>query len=451
MNKVILSPDSKGWLPVPDKKKNSPNQEPPGDAIEDPIVLNESAEEDQSRAQPEPDNLSEVEASTDAKEGDDPSEGESTKDQAKDEPVNDDDATVSEESPLQTQEAETTDSRSETAPEGEKDQTAQKAPSQQVVIRKGGFIPMFLGGVAAAAIGFGLAKSGVLEGMPLPGFGTDQNLLAELQQMTSAQQTGLADVESRISALESAPQQEMADPGPAIEDLTTQIGILAARIDALESTPTVQGGGTDADTQAALAAALAELDRIRAALDAQQAQVAALSDEAAKAEAQATLTAQAAMQRAAVTRVITALDAGTPYADALGDLRDAGVDIPSLLLEHAENGVATLAALQASFPDLAREALRAARQSQGTSGIGGFLETQLGLRSLQPRDGDDPDAILSRAEAALRDGRLSDALAELGGLPEVAADALANWRSLAETRVNSLDAAQSLAQSLNTN
>ncbi|MBV5276525.1 hypothetical protein JZU56_01410, partial [bacterium] len=62
-------------------------------------------------------------------------------------------------------------------------------------------------------------------------------------------------------------------------------------------------------------------------------------------------------------------------------------------------------ALQASFPDSARTALEAAlRANMGESWserVGNFLRTQVGVRSLTPRDGPDPDAILSRAEAAL--------------------------------------------------
>jgi hypothetical protein len=203
--------------------------------------------------------------------------------------------------------------------------------------------------------------------------------------------------------------------------------------------------------QAALADARAELDQIRTALAAQQAQIATLTDEAAQAEAQAQLSAQAAMTRAAVTRIVTALDAGTGYTEALNDLTAANVEIPAALLEQAETGAPTLAALQADFPDLARDALRAVRQAQNPGGIGGFFETQLGLRSLQPREGDDPDAILSRAEAALRDGRLSETLDEIARLPEEAATVLADWQAQAQMRVTLTDAARSLAQSLNTN
>jgi hypothetical protein len=115
-------------------------------------------------------------------------------------------------------------------------------------------------------------------------------------------------------------------------------------------------------------------------------------------------------------------------------------------------GVATLAELSAAFPEAARAALTAAREASGESeGLGGFLRTQLGVRSLEPQEGDSADAVLSRAEAALRDGRLTDALAEVAALPEAGQAALAEWTARAETRQDAVAAAEELAQSLTAN
>lgn len=446
---MFARPDSKGLLPVPDKKKNSPNQELPSDPIEDAVIVNDPIDDGESPSKTQTDDAETAESAA-APQDADTLQAEADKD-----------GTASDESEPETEAVVADSTSTEPDPqdaEGGKpdvDKPEKPVASEKVVIRKGGFFPMLLGGVAAAAIGFGLARSGVLEGMPLPGLDTGQGLLTEIEQRTVAQQTALSDLQARLAALEAAPAPQVPpagpDLGPAIEDLATQIGVLAGRIDALEARPVSQGGGVDTQAQAALADARAELDQIRAALETQQAQIAAISDEAAQAEAQAQLTAETAMKRAAVTRIVTALDAGTGYAEAVNDLTATGAEIPTVLLEQAETGVPTLAALQAAFPDLARDALRAARQSNGAGGIGGFFETQLGLRSLQPRDGDDPDAILSRAEAALRDGRLSDTLAEIEGLPDEAATLLAEWRSQALMRVTLMDAAQNLAQSLNTN
>ena len=84
-------------------------------------------------------------------------------------------------------------------------------------------------------------------------------------------------------------------------------------------------------------------------------------------------------------------------------------------------------------------------------GIGGFFKQQLGARSVAPRDGDDPDAILSRAEAAMRDGRLADALAEVKALPPEAQEPLSEWLSDAQARHDAQDAVQTLTQRLTAN
>lgn len=328
------------------------------------------------------------------------------------------------------------------------------AQPEKVVIRKGGFIPMLLGGVAAAAIGFGVAYSGALQGVPLPGLTGAQDDITALTQQIAAQDGTINDLTSRLSALEEAPAPalpETTDLSPMIDDLAAQIAALTQRLDAVEARPAADSGTVGPDTQAALDAATAELDQIRQALDAQRAEIASLTDAAAQEEEAAFQSAQRVMQRAALTRIQTAIDTGTPFADAVTELRDSGVDLPEPLNAQAESGVTSLSTLQSSFPDLARDALRAARQQNGTPGIGGFLETQLGLRSLEPRDGDDPDAVLSRAESALRAGDLTQTLTELDALPDPAKAVLADWRAQAETRIAAVSAAQDLSQALNTN
>ena len=435
-----------------EKKKTSDKQAPSADEIEDAVVLNTPEESVPSDTQAKADEKSEAELADVA-------------DETRTEAAYPAEVVTSDPEPDQPAPNEPSIADSETADEKPEDVHADvEEPATQtqplakqtetVVVRKGGFIPMLLGGVAAAAIGFGLARSGVLEGMPLPGLGMAQDQMTELSERIAAQDGEISDLVGRLAALESAPPPElpdMPDPAPMIEDLSTQIGVLAQRIDALESRPATGAAAADPGTQAALDAAVAELDQIRQALDAQRSEIAALSDAALQEEEAARLTARGAMQRAALARIQTALDAGTPFAEALTDLRDSGVDVPQPLNEKAEEGVVTLAALQASFPDLARDTLRAVRQENGGTGIGGFLETQLGLRSLQPKEGDDPDAVLSRAEAALRTGSLAEALTELDALPESAAAILTEWRTQAETRLAALAAAQDLAQALNTN
>jgi hypothetical protein len=65
-----------------------------------------------------------------------------------------------------------------------------------------------------------------------------------------------------------------------------------------------------------------------------------------------------------------------------------------------------------------------------------FLRTQLGLRSLTPKDGTSPDAILSRAEQAVRDNDLNTALTEISTLPDVGQAVMADWVAIAQTRLD---------------
>jgi hypothetical protein len=421
---------------VADKKKTSDKQAISPDAVEDAVVLGTTdaqAQPDTNQDPLTPDTTDPVVEAEDAK-----------TDAAATDPVTD-------ASDPQVPDADKADESRATEASAEETHDTPAPRTETVIIRKGGFIPMLLGGVAAAAIGFGVAYSGALDGLPLPGNDGAQDEITALTQQIDAQDSTISDLTSRLSALEQAPAPAAEDLSPMIADLSAQIAALTQRLDAIEARPAAQGGAVDADTQAALTAATAELDQIRQALGAQRAEIASLTDAAAAEEAAARQSAERVMQRAALTRIQTAIDTGTPFADAITELRDSGVDVPATLTDQAENGVTSLASLQSSFPDLARDALRAARQQNGTPGIGGFLETQLGLRSLQPREGDDPDAVLSRAEAALRTGDLTQTLTELGALPEPAKAVLADWRAQAETRLMAATAAQDLSQALNTN
>ena len=127
---------------------------------------------------------------------------------------------------------------------------------------------------------------------------------------------------------------------------------------------------------------------------------------------------------------------------------------PNRLFAACATWLQTLAALTEDYPPAAREALSEARRLEsdaetGTQRFATFLADQIGARSVTPRAGDAPDAILSRAEAALRDGDLQQALTELEALPDEAKAPLSDWMARAQTRVAAVSAADGLAQELN--
>ena len=207
------------------------------------------------------------------------------------------------------------------------------------------------------------------------------------------------------------------------------------------------------------AAVAADMDALRAQL-AEMANVAQIELDEARAaaaaiEENAAAAARNAAARAALARVQTSLESGAPIGAALGDLEAAtGESAPSALLAVAD-GVPTLISLQDGFPEAARAALATARSEgvagEETSGIGAFLRNQFDVRSTAPREGDGADAVLSRAEAALRSGRLADALAELSAPPEVARAEMSDWLSQAEARADEIAADDMLSSTLSDN
>jgi hypothetical protein len=80
-----------------------------------------------------------------------------------------------------------------------------------------------------------------------------------------------------------------------------------------------------------------------------------------------------------------------------------------------------------------------------TDGLLAFLRVQTGARSLQPREGTDPDAVLSRAEAAVKGGDVAASLTELAGLPAQGQAAMADWSARAKVYLAAHEALAGLA------
>jgi hypothetical protein len=356
------------------------------------------------------------------------------------------------------------------------DQSDTETPAkgaQETSQDRGIFLPLIFGGAVAAALGFFGSQIDSVEralGLAPP---PEEN---GLQETVDAQAAELATLEERIAALTQTVDDLPEPPPPTdlsgLEDQLTQqsarideqaarLDQLAQRVEEVEKRPMTESVSEDA-----IAAYEEELQRLQSAVAEQQADLqATVAEQRAEiesllAEAQASETAaernaRIATARAAAAKIIAAVDNGAPFATELAELQEAGgVEVPEILAETAETGVATLGDLQIRFPDVARDGLSAARKEEadaGQGGFGAFLDRQLGARSVTPQEGDDPDAVLSRAEAAVRQGRLGDALAEIDALPDSARAAMSTWISQAETRHDAVRAAQALMTALATN
>lgn len=347
--------------------------------------------------------------------------------------------------------------------------TAETAPAR----RRGGFLGTVLGGIIAAAIGFGAAQYMGPDNWPFASGGKPDETAATL----AAQDQRISELSDRVQSLSATVSDEASkDPTAAlsgkvndlesalsarIDSLSQQVGGLSDKLTALdtrvtevEKRPVSQGG----DISGAVKAYEKELDAMRSELAAQRARNDDLANKVTDAASNATAQIEAASKhaqeieaRAAMMRIRAALDAGGGFAPALAALGD--VEVPPVLADAADQGVPTLADLQKSFAEPARAALAAARRAeagQGSAGdrIGAFLRTQFGARSLTPREGNDPDAILSRAEAALNAGELKDALDEIATLPEAGQQAMSGWVAKAQKRADALAAADTLASRL---
>ena len=313
----------------------------------------------------------------------------------------------------------------------------------QVTPRNNTFLPLVLGGIIAGILGFMAAELDV--------FSRDDTAAnAALSEAVDSQQ-------ERIAALENAPAPEPA-PAPAAEPsepvdlapIEERLDTLESRIATLEDRPApTTEDGPDSDAAAQYAE---ELSALQSSVETQRNEIQTLLEDARNAEAASAEAARIANAQAAITKIVSAIDAGQPFAAPVETLQSLDVgDVPSALTENAGDGVVTLNMLQAQFPDAARSALSAARAAgaaDGEQGFSSFLKRQLGARSVAPREGSDPDAILSRAEAALLNGNLDDTLTVLDALPEQAGSALADWREAARSRVAARTAADELAQRL---
>ena len=353
--------------------------------------------------------------------------------------------------------------------------------------RRGGraFLGTVLGGILAAGAGFGLARM-VPGGWPVQGN-------SALEAQIKAQEDSLAGLKAQLSDLAARPVQDsteeiaalkselqkmiadsadsaaVVDPAPMIAeatgDIQASIAALDGRLTEIEKRPVgFAGAGV---SSAAIAAYDRQLQDLRAQIAAQEgqgsdiaaqieavaadakAQLAAAAQDAERMKAEAAAAVQTATTGAAMGRIRAAIEAGGPYAGAVADLMALGMQIPPDIAGLAETGVPTLTDLQRSFPAVARDALSAALRAQTPTGWGdrltAFMRTQTGARSLSPRDGTDPDAVLSRAEGLLADGDIAATLAELGTLPAAAKDVLAPWATEAESRQKAIAALSALS------
>ena len=372
--------------------------------------------------------------------------------------------------------------------EQDSEATSESFPPSEPEPRRSSILPMLFGGLVAGAVGF-LAAFALVPG--LSGQSEDlarvqevadgnaaaiSELVAQVDALSAAVSnlpepvdtsnlessvTGLesvfADVSQNVSALTQMVEGSATETSGRFDEMVGQLSGLRERIAALE----VEDGNANAaqadEAAAQLSAFQADLEALISKAEerivtAEEKAQAILAEAEAAAEARETEAAeQAALaeRQAMIAELKAAVDAGASYTDILSVLGS----VPPELKDHATSGVPTMVALQQSFAPAARSALETSQTIPEDASTGerftAFLRRQTNARSLAPKDGDDPDAVLSRAEALLSEGKLDDALAEISNLPDDAQNAMSKWRSDAETRQAALQAVESLSDTLN--
>ncbi|MGC1494908.1 MAG: hypothetical protein WA790_03800 [Sulfitobacter sp.] len=304
------------------------------------------------------------------------------------------------------------------------------------------FWPLLIGGALAAVMGFVASEMNVL------GTRSDTSDLRAAISKQQIQITELANAEPKTPNIEF----------PALDALTADLAELSKTVTAIdvrltevEKRPISEGSSSTA----AVAAYERELQALQASVEKQLSEIEGLLDNALSVEEATAEASRKATLQGALTRITAAINGGKPFASALSELEANGMgDTPQALAGVADSGVVTLINLQSRFPNVARAALSSARavgSDDVEGGVGGFLRRQLGARSVAPREGTDPDAVLSRVEAAVRDGRLTDALAEIDTLPEPSQNAMQDWIVDARARQAAEAAAEDLSQRLTAN
>ena len=311
--------------------------------------------------------------------------------------------------------------------------------------------------MVAAAIGFVVGRGDLLPGGSDPSDAiaaletklSDQS--AEIEKLSkaltdNADLTGLSNQVTALSGKLSPLESDLGSVKSSVDALTGKVDPLANRIAELEKRPITEGASADA-----VAAYEAELNKLQQSLATQRAEVEKMVSDAQALEVKAAAEARAATNTAILTRLQGKLDAGQPYEDLVSELQAGGLTVPDALTASAKDGVATVSALVTSFAPAARTALADSRDADKGTGLVAFLQRQTGARSVTPQDGDDPDAVLSRAQAALSDGDVSGALSELKSLPDAGRAAMADWEKTAQARLAAVEAANTLASSVNSN
>ncbi|WP_029009479.1 mitofilin family membrane protein [Azospirillum halopraeferens] len=248
----------------------------------------------------------------------------------------------------------------------------------------------------------------------------------------------------RVAALENRPAEPAAAAEPAPDP---RVGQLADAVTGLrDSVGTLEGrlSAVDANARAA-----EQLDQRLAGLRQEVEQLAGLRQEVEQlaGRVQAGNDREAAMQALvlAAGQLRSALAAGQPFRQELDAVRSLGIRDDAVagaldaVAPYADRGIPTRPQLAERFEPLGSSIVRADIRGEGGDWLDQVRGTVSTLVTVRRQGGgvvgDSAEAVVARAEAAVREGSLTDAVRELETLRGPAAEVAADWVQAARARL----------------
>jgi hypothetical protein len=242
----------------------------------------------------------------------------------------------------------------------------------------------------------------------------------------------IGDLEQRLQGkIDSALAAQQGESTTDLKDLQKEVEALKAKLGALAEAH-LAGDTSD------LAPQLTTLDQRIAKLEAALPELSTAID-------RSSASAKSGAAAIAFANLRNAVAAGRPYAAELAALRSLIPDPGDLgaLPSHAETGIPTVPELSASLTKLAEASAAQPPAPAETSILDSMMASAKSAISIRrigaDTTGDEPAAVLARAEAALQQGDLAAAIKEIETLPAPSRDAFAGWLDDARARASAND------------
>ena len=259
----------------------------------------------------------------------------------------------------------------------------------------------------------------------------------------------LAGLDEKLASLPALYSQVGSEAGAAMQGIREQAVALVARLDGIEERLALFSEGAVGDAGAAALALKQETDaalaELRRQLDAALSRLESLElsgggpagDGSSGGGRDAALMLAVGQLREAV-RAGGAFEAELTAAHALAGSGAHWVGPLDELAAHAREGVPDGPALRRDFDEAARAAVLAAGGEVPRDWLGrAWAEAKalVTVRRVGDIEGDEPDAVVARAELLLKEGDVAAAAAELDKLEGAPAAALAGWRGRARAHL----------------